>query len=261
MPALCGMACGRFGRMGAIGAVSYNPLGALGSDLLAWWDADPSYWGAKGSIALGPTRVSSWSDVVGGYNMANSDVTEGTRPIWSASQFNGGYGVTFDGVDDLLALSTAPSQFPGSANPSELWVLAQNDATAGARIFFGYGASNTTGRSVGVNSTTARAYTGDGTGFINTDFAVGGFTTGSRGVERGQFGATQTTGTFNGATPVSNIVVPSTTLTRLRVGAGPTGTAGANFAQGTVVAAIITNPLGSDRAPALQTWLISRRRP
>jgi hypothetical protein len=258
MLALGGMGRSGFGRMGLIGSASYNPLAVLSSDLLAWWDADPQYWGPKGSITLGPTRVSLWTDIVAGYNATNGDATEGTRPIYSATVFNGGPGVQFDGVDDVLTL-TLSGQFPSDATPSELWLLAQNDAASSARMFLSYGSGNTTSRALGDVGTLARGFVGNTAGTIGVDGVAGSFA--GRSVLRLEVGATQSIITIDAVASSPVAVTPTTTTpTRLRLGASPAVAPG-NPAQGTIVAAMITNSLSTAKAAALQSWLISRRRP
>src|SRR5882724_8398712 len=89
------------GRMGVVGGASYNPLVALGSDLLAWWDADSKYWGANGAIDA--ASVGSWKDIIAAYDAAQGNSS--AKPVFSTTAFNGAPGVTFDGVDDNLSLA------------------------------------------------------------------------------------------------------------------------------------------------------------
>ena len=267
MPALGRMGCGGFGRMGAVGIASYNamalydPLASLGSDLLAWWDADPRYWGTSGNIVNGPTRVSSWLDIVGGFSLSNSDVTEGSRPLHSLTSFNGEPGVTFDGIDDTLVAAQVFS-LPTGASPCDVWVLCQQDATSGTRVPFFYGGSGQPTsrhlkRALGSTPSRAQATIGDGgaSALSVTGTLVDFF---GRHVVRAQFGGTTTELTVSGTDEGSVAIVPGTATTVTRMGAQNSGAI--NFWQGQIAAVLVTNPLSADTAAGLQSWLNLRRR-
>lgn len=236
----------------------YSPLIALGTDLLAWWDADPATWGSKGGVTVA-TGVSSWRENVAGY--AATQGTGSLQPVWSASSFNGGAGVSYDGTDDVLTCTDATllAALPIGANPAEMWLLGQQDALVGdtsTRYAFSYGGSNGgTWRgmsrvvSTGVNR--CQGDPGDTDGTVN-------FST--RHVVRFQIGATATDIAVDGNSPAHLNVVPATaTSARVRLGSR-NSTSAALFWQGQIAAALITMPLSASKAATLQTYLLNRRR-
>lgn len=228
---------------------------ALGASLLGWWSADRA-----DLISLSGSQVTSWLDIVAGYNMAQG--VSSARPIYSASSFNGSPGVTFDGVDDELTLASQP--FPSGASQSELWATAQQGALvadASSRILFSYGGIATNNRrtltrivTTGVNR--ARGSSGNGTSeFTANDTAVD-FS--SRHVLRNAISGTAAALTIDGGTPTSVAVVSNTATTRARIGANCADTA-AGFWSGPVRDIIVTGALTSEQAALLQTYLLNRR--
>jgi hypothetical protein len=147
-----------------------------------------------------------------------------------------------------------------------MWLLAENSAPTSdvsTRLAFGYSGFGTQvgrnmGRNVvsGVNRT--RSFVGDGTianGFSGTveDLSF-------RYVERMQVGASATNVITNGNADANQSVIPNTnSLLRARIGCSASSSA-ANFWQGKIAVAAITKPLSSDKAAALQSYLLSRRR-
>ncbi len=233
----------------------YSPVRALGSDLVAFWDANRS------DLITIVTGVSSWKDVVAGYDAAQA--TGGLQPVYSATSYNGAPGVTFDGTDDQLTCLDAAllAALPAAAVPGEIWLVSQDGASSGTRYFGSYGGALNTGRAIGGAGAgrTANGSVGDGAAQqqINSIGSAAG-----RHVTRVQIGAASTILTLDGvvdpAAPLS--VVPSTTNTRLRLGAGPASSAG-TFAQGVLSAVLFTKALSLAKAAALQTYLMLRRRP
>ncbi len=240
--------------LGASGA-GYNPVSALGSDLVAYWDANRS------DLITIATGVSSWKDIVAGYDAAQA--TGASQPAFVASsQIDGA--VIFDGTNDALACldATLLSALPSGAVASELWVVFRDDATSGTRYAFSYGAGNSTGRHVGSTGANQTAFgtVGDG-GSAQNITAVGRLTgnVNNTHVLRLQVGATSTILSLDGVVdPVAPlVVVPSTTNTRLRIGAAP-GAAAGQFLQGPITIAIVTKPLTAQKAAALTTYLQTR---
>jgi hypothetical protein len=231
----------------------YNPVAALGSDLLGYWEANRS------DLVTIATGASSWKDIVAAYDLAQ--VTAGAQPAYSATSFNGQPGLTFDGTDDSLLLASVP--FPTVATPCEIWALIQQDAlpanTTERRIFSYGGGGVGNYRSIqrvvvgGVNRVQmtigdgAAAQTITGT---NVDAS-------SRHVIRAQFGATSSSLTVDGVAEGSFSVVPSTGNTRTRMGANSATTASL-LMNGKIAALLVTKPLTTE-ATAVQTWLNARR--
>ncbi len=240
-----------------LGGAAYNPVIALGADLLGYWDADSRYWGANGNMTI-VTGASSWKDVVAGYDAVQA--TAGSQPLFSATSFNGAPSLTFDGTDDQLTLASQP--FPTSA--FEIWVLCQQDAAAAdatvrAAVAYGGNASTTAvllGRTVTTGTNRGRATIGDGgTGqplpATTTDLS-------SRHVERLVVGASSSSLIVDGGAANNLTVTPSIGATRLRHGASTLNTP-SGFWQGKVAAVLITNALSAAKATSLQAWLLSRR--
>jgi hypothetical protein len=239
-----------------------SPSVFLGSDLLAWWDADSQYFGPNGGMTDdGGGLISSWRDIVAGYAVTG---TTTARPTFSATSFNGGHGLTFNGTANTLALTLA-GQFPAAASPSELWALVQQDALPAdttVRNAVGYGnAASLNARDLrrvvatGVNR--GRANTGDGASAQSATGTVADLS--SRHVLRSQIGATITMLTVDGVETVNLSVIPSTTATRIRIGASSAGTA-TLFWQGQIAVVFVTKPLSAEKAAAMYSFLLPRRR-
>jgi len=235
--------------------VYYNPVLALGTDLLGYWDAN-----RKDLITIA-TGVSSWKDIVAGYDAVQA--VGAAQPIYDPYSFNGQPGVLFDGIDDELTF-TPSGQFPANADPCELWALCSQDALVADvtnRAVVSYGQfSNTNSRHIGrivvsgVNR--IRSNTGDGAGQARTGTIVN---MSSRHVVRLQVGATTSTLTGDKIAEGSVASVPATVALRFRLGASPAGTT-ALFWQGQLVVAMVTNPLTEVKANELHKWLMLRRK-
>lgn len=221
---------------------------SLGASLLAWWDA------AYGVTVTG-SGVSSWVDRKSGYDMAQS--TDSARPAYSVTGFNGVPGLTFDGTDDRLTLASQP--FPSGANPSEVFIVFQNDETSGSttsRTLFGYGTSGSTGRSLGrITNNVFRTTVGNGSSNLSASSTV---TISSRHLVHAVYGAAASTISVDAETPVSVSAVPATGTTRVRLGASLNDTPAA-FWKGVVRDVIVTGPLTSGQRTAMQTFLLARR--
>ncbi len=112
----------------------------LGSSLVAWWDAERS-----DLITQSGGLVSAWRDVIGGYSMAQSSAS--LKPVYSSTSFNGRPGLTFDGIDDLLAQNGYPASWPSGSDPSWLWGVVdqqRSNAVPGTGTIHQYGSSSTT---------------------------------------------------------------------------------------------------------------------
>lgn len=73
----------------------------LGTVLYSWLDAnDPA------TISLSGANVTQWSDKSGN-NVHAVNATSASQPLYSASSFQSKGGITFDGVNDFLAITTS----------------------------------------------------------------------------------------------------------------------------------------------------------
>lgn len=187
------------------------------------------------------------------------------RPTYSATSFNGAPGLTFDGTANAMTCTTAGllSAVPASSNPCELWALVSQTALpadTGARYCLSYGAALNTGRVIGravatgVNRT--RVGTGDGSAQqVRQELTVDLST---RHVIRATIGATESVVYVDGVASTALSVVPSTTASRVVLGASPVSTPG-NFWKGVIAFAAITLPLSATKAADLHNALTARK--
>ncbi|MCK1472384.1 hypothetical protein [Bradyrhizobium sp. CW10] len=243
------------------GVNAYNPVVALGNDLLAWWDADAHYWGANGGMTIA-TGVSSWRDIVAGYSAVQA--SGAAQPVFSSTSFNGSPGLTSDGIDDCLVCTDAAllTGLPAGDAGGELWSLAQNDNLAGATFFdlFGYAnASQSDARTIGGIATPVYGRTVFGTGGGNV--SVGGTTLFSgRRVIRGAYSSAGTVLFIDGAQEGSLPGTPATAAARVALFARALATP-SNYWTGIGAAFLITKPLSATKAAVLASYLMSRRNP
>jgi hypothetical protein len=232
----------------------------LGGYLRAWWDAE------RADLITTSTGVSSWKDVVAGYDMTQA--TGAAQPMWSPTSFGGFPGVTFDGIDDCLASTDVAllAALPFNADPCEMWTVVQQDALAAdatTRDIFTYGGASTqmsrrAERVVvgGVNR--SRVLQGNGT---TSDTAAGPTTVdfSTRHVVRCVYGAASISHYLDGIAGATTASVGGVGQIRARMGATQVATA-AQFWQGGIASVLVTLPLPEDKAAALHAYLMQRRR-
>lgn len=236
------------------GATAYSPVDALGSDLVAYFEAERADLISAGS----------WRDVKAGYDATQATGT--AQPAYSATAFGGGAVVTGDGVDDTLTCTDAGllAALPSGANPGEIWVLCSQAALPAdttVRMIVDYGNGATTGRRIrrSVASSVNRASAQVGTGATTATATDSATDLSSRHVIRAQFTATDVIITVDGGTPVTSAGVSATTASRFRLFAGSSGSP-VNFWEGGLAAALVTQPLSAAKADALQSYLLTRRK-
>jgi len=240
---------------------NYNPVTALGSDLIEYWDANRADSILETSDSTYTNVVSSWLGIVTGANLAQS--TPNLKPVYDPTAFNGAPCITFDGVQQYLTCTDAGflALLPQGATACELWVLCSQDAlSADATTRHAVGYANTSvinGRSVarlvvgGVNR--GRTYTG--TGAAATTATDGGTDLSGIHVMRGIIGAAQSSIEVDGGAQTNASVVPVTSAPALfRVGAIP-ASAASNWWQGKVAAVLVTKPLTAQKAADLHKYL------
>lgn len=230
----------------------WSPL-ALGASLLAWWDA-----GRTDLITESGGAVSSWRDIVGGYNAVQA--TGSAKPVFSTTSFNGTPGLTFDATDDELTCTDSGllSQL-GGATAYEMWALCDQQAlpadSVGTRQIMSIGGDAGGNRALqrivssGVNR--ARFAVAANTSVVTTvDFS-------GRHVIRGVANGTNIQGHLDGTAGGSTAAVPASVATRLRIGSSSLAAA-ANFWNGGVAALLITGILSTAQAAQLQAYLARR---
>lgn len=232
-----------------------SPITILGDDLLAWWTADDA-----ASMTLVGSAVSSWRDKKNGYEITQT--LSAARPVFSATGFGGAPGLTFDGVDDRLSAESIFG-FPSAANGSEIWAVVQQDAAiadTGDRVIIGYGegtnATRRVGRAVQSSANRVRTWTGTGSATVAvTELTVA---MNSRHVVRSQYTPTTLEVAIDEVAAVGAAAVPATTTTRTRIGSTPASVAGA-FWHGHMRDVLVTRPLTTAKADALEAYLLARR--
>ena len=231
---------------------------ALGSKLLAWWNADRA-----DLITLSGNQVTSWRDAVAGYDLAQA--VAGARPIYSATGFNGFPAITFV-VAEADELTLAPSPLPSGAVPCEVWSVAQQNALVGdtaSRAFISWG--NTT---AGRRRQVGRAVTGGliharaigGTGAANVTLDGTNVTLNSRHVIRTRFAAELLSMWVDGISEGAVAMALGGTATdRVRVGSSP-GAAASNSWDGPGREILVTDlTLTPGEVAALDAYTLSRR--
>lgn len=226
-------------RRAAAVAGGTTPVTILGSKLVARWNAANA-----GSITLSGAEVTSWLDEIASIDLAQG--TSANRPAYSATSYNSGPGVTFDGTDDYLSTSGAvPGSFPTGAGASEIWVLmdftaAGSDADQ-TRDVLSYGAASGALRSLrrSALSSVSRARATDGTTHATEITA----TLDGRKWVRAYWDGTNEGISVNGGTVVTAALVPATGTTRVRMGNTPNGTT--TGAQGVIREALVLNAIAS----------------
>lgn len=245
-----GLGLNRVKRAGA------SPITILGAKALAWWTADRS-----SLITLSGSQVTSWKDVVAGYNCIQA--VSGSRPLWSATSFNGAPGVTFDSADDEVTLTGVPVTFPTAAAPGEIWGILQQDALpadASTRRLFAYGGSTNNDSRYATRTVAGGVNRGGltaGTGASTVSAAETTVNYNTRHVQRSVITGSQIRlAVDNGAMTPDVACVPSTGTTLVRIGAS---TSGIGFWNGKIRDIIVTSPLTTDEAAALLAWALPRR--
>lgn len=237
-------------RLHFLGA-DWTPL-QLGSSLLAWWDASqPSTVIRSGSL------VSSWRDVVAGY--AAEQTVDASKPTYDETLYGGAGALVFNGTSSVLTYEAQP--LPSGATPSEVWVVADQQALIGdasSRTVFSYGGNSSAAarnlrRVVSGGVSLVAAITGTGGG---ASTAVGPNTTQwlGRAVARGTFGAAFVTAYKDGIAGTPVAAVPSTGTTRVVIGAATTDVPAA-FWNGTISDALVTTALSAEQAAMLHSYL------
>lgn len=229
-----------------------SPATILGADLIACWDAErPDTITQSGGV------VSSWRDTVAGYNLSQG--VSGSRPIWSPTSTNLKRPViTPDGTDDQLTLAPVPAAFPVGSNGSEIWWLGDqlqpDTAPDGNLLAYGDATGNAFRDLIrtknSINNAEADA-SGVGVTIVATLF-FGKF------VVRAIFQASTLSLQLNGGALTTAAVTLSTGTTRVRFGANVNGSP-AGFAASPTNLILITNPLSTDVAAKVNTFLLARR--
>lgn len=215
----------------------------LSGSILAWWDAGAG-------ITVTGAGVSSWVDRKKGYTLVQA--TDGARPAYSATGFNGSPGLTFDGAADYLSMESQP--FGSDDGNFEVWAVLQNDAagaTTGNKFAVTIGAPSASGNMVRNTNNVMRSTTG-----VASAEATGPFA--SRHVVRSIFKTGQISVAVDGGTAVTTAVDPAIGSTRTRVGSNISDAAAA-FWLGKVRDVIVTSLLSADDAAQLSAYLLARR--
>lgn len=228
---------------------SWSPL-ALGSSLLAWWDAEQG-------VSLSGSAVTAWTDRKGGYTVSPGAAS--TRPAFGATSFNGAPGLTFDGSDDYVEMASQP--FVSGATPFEVWCVFQQDALAAdatnRRLLFLGSATSTALQllrivSGGVNRLSAIVGNGTTTvSAINTTTNLS-----SRHLARVVVTATDVSLYVDDDAPVTAAVVPAIGTARTTIGAISSSS---SFFTGGSRDMMVSGLLTTDQATKTKAFFAPRR--
>lgn len=227
----------------------------LGDLLKAWWDAED-----VDSLTLVGGLASAWVDQVGGYSVTQA--LGGQMPVYSATSFGGRPGLTFDGLDDFLAIAPAPASIPVGEDPCEIWALVDQTAlnsAAGQRQIVTYGSATNDRRMIYRDVASAEnrfrvVGTRSTNGVVASQNTIPFF---GRHVVRGIFNGTQIIAEIDGVQGSPTALLPLTTNARLRIGASPLSAANAFF-QGVMSMSAITGTLDGDQATQMYSFMAAR---
>jgi hypothetical protein len=234
----------------------YNPQQALGSKLLAWWDADHT-----DLITQAGGVVSAWADRVQGLTHTASGAGQ---PAYSTSGFAGRPVITGDGTGTFMTRA-GTTGLPTNSDQFEIWTLFdQTLATDGGgsrRYLFAWGGQGTQVHLMtGVTRSATnrgRVTAGNGTTAPTLNDAVVDLT--GRHFQRSVFTATGIKVAVDGfAMSAETAVVRAIDTLRSRIFANTTTTP-SEFWQGGLAAILVTSLLTDGEAAALTAWLSSRR--
>lgn len=220
----------------------------LGTDLLAYWEADRS-----DKVVQSGGAVSAWNDLIGNYAFAQ--LTGAAKLVYSAASFNGRPGLSADGLEQFMSMEGMPFSV---AEGCEVWILMDQQADPGdavVRIPFAMGGTTSSTRLAVIRAIAGgnklQVAAGTGSGQITNTNTTKDFT--GPGVVRGIFGPTGVAAELDGVSGTETAGTLAPGSTRVRLAAGTAGTA-ANFAKAIFAAILITKPLVGDKA-AKATWL------
>lgn len=255
----------RYGAQGAaiqgLVSPSFDPVvSVLGSDLIEFWDAARGDTIGSMTDSTYTTAVSSWRGVLTGADLVQS--TPNLKPQYLPTGLSSSPCMSFNGTSQYLTCTDAAflALLPSAAVPSELWVVCSQDAAAAdttERYCAGWsGSSVITGRAISriVTSGTnrARGRTGIGASATSASGTVVDFS--GIHVVRHIVGATSSSLSVDGGTPITVSAVPATTNDRFRVGA-ISAAAASNWWQGKVAFVAVTKPLSNFKAASLRAYL------
>jgi hypothetical protein len=196
---------------------------SLGASLYDMWDAERA-----DTLTLAGAAVNAWASVKNGYSAAQA--ISASKPVYSATSFNGRPGVLFDGADDELTYA-GTGVFPTSASASTIWILCDQLAAAAdtsVRYLMTYGGNafitaRGARRAVVTGVNQASLNYGSSGGVSTRPVAPGDFS--GRSVLRLEIKPTEGYASLNGTRGTAVSGVPTTATTRTRLGASTEDTA------------------------------------
>ncbi len=244
---------------GAIRSTLFKGVGGwtparLGAALYDMWDAE-----LTATISLSGSAVTAWASAKNGYSAAQA--VGASRPIYSATSFNGRPGITFDGADDQLTYAGI-GVFPVGSSDSEVWLLGDltaAGATAGDMGAISYGGngaqvSRAIYRTPVGGNNRARIRTGNAGANVIQDLASD-FS--GRHIVRAKFLSAGTSGEMDGVAGAAGLGPTATASTRTRLGSNSNDTA-SQYWTGKISLAAITVPLSTDQAALMLAYLKTR---
>lgn len=227
----------------------------LGAKLIAWWDAEDA-----DTLTLSGGLAVEWIDKVNGITLVQS--LAGQRPVYSDTSFGGRPALSFDGLDDFLAVTPAHPSIPIGGDPCEMWALVDQLAPeftdSGQRMIMSYGSGTMDRRGIfRANSLQVNSFTVVGTRNTNGVVAsvAGGFS--GKHVVRGRWTGSQMYAQRDETISAPTALAPLTTGARFRLGAGPNAAANA-FHMGGFNSGLITTDLDEAESASLLAYLANR---
>lgn len=251
-----------------MGAVMAGPFDAaapafyptdLGASLFAFWDAERTDLITKD----GSNLVSSWKDVVGGYDAVQA--IGASKPLWSAIGFNGRPCVIPDGIDDEMTLAPVPAGIPiGSSGCIMLALVDQTalpaDATARAVAAYG-GSSNSVNRYLArivvSGQNRAQAQAGNGSVSVNANLLSADFS--GRHLAAAVITGADVIAQMDGVSSTPSVTVPGTTSTRLRLFSLTSTSPGAFWGSPTSALLITSPTLTAGQLASITAWANARK--
>lgn len=227
-----------------------TPITVLGASCLGWWHCDNA-----SLITQVAGAVSSWKDVVAGYDAAQA--TGASQAIYSATSWNGAApGITFDGTDDFFTLASQP--FPALALTASIFVVVDQTclvADTATRCIASYGdnAGATQRRLSRRVITGANVVTAQSSSSLSD--ATGDFS--GRHYIRALYTPTFTFAGLDGTMSAGVAVVPATGTTRFRIGATVSDIVAAFF-KGVIREVVVTGALSAQQVTDINAYLASR---
>jgi hypothetical protein len=253
-------------RFAASGSIDPTRLGGVVPAAWTITDAGTAlvgYLTAKSGVSVTSGLATAIMDSVSGASL--SQATTANQPAYSTTSFNGFPGLTFDGVNDNLQISSVPTGWPVGANDGIIMSIVRNDAlasNAAVRQIFAYGSSGTgrgsreigrfvvSGVNVGRATNATQAITSSGDTMSGYHLLTGRFSTPSSGFLK--IGLDVDDPTDASQTSAGTM---ATTTTRTRLGSNADSTAAFYWSGAWGAAVVLSGYVSVRTLDKAQAWI------